>query len=199
MKGFNLWGLLTVLAFAVAVGIGVWGMSRGSDGEELAELRGRIESLENDRAPVSTPLLRRLMSLEARFAKFEAQWVSGVTMPWGQDDVEMLRVMLEEVKRRDRADITRGHVKQRLEGNGFEMSAEEEDAIITIVSRYTGSLLAVRENPAGIGPGLRYAGARQAHARMVQEVRALLPPARADALIALYPPPEAPRGPDDGK
>ena len=157
--------------------------------DEIARLHRELDALE-ERRPNSAPVLRQLIALEVRISSLEQR--TGAT---GSGlDLESLRRALKEIRAIDRAERTRVHVSARLAKHGISVAAKDEEAVVTIISRYTGALLAVREEPATGGPGTLHAWAHQAHTRMVEELRALLPEERAQALIDLYPPPRAPVG-----
>ena len=67
--------------------------------------------------------------------------------------------------------------------------------LVPVLRRYTNSLLEAREKGRSLPPTERFRGARAAHARMCDEIRAYLPKAQAEQVIALFPAPKAPRQP----
>jgi anti-sigma-K factor RskA len=186
---------LAVLALAISVPTFVAGFRGWRD---VAALRAEVAALGvrvaafGERTPSTGPVLRQLIALESRVAALEAAGPRGNGI-----DLEELQAALKEIRAMERAERTRVHVRQRLAQHGVTLPPEEEEAVVAVVSRYTGALLAVREEPTSGGPAMRYAGAIEARERMVRDLRALLPPVRAQEVIDLYPPPPAPAAPSE--
>ncbi|MHC5010844.1 MAG: hypothetical protein ACYTG6_07835 [Planctomycetota bacterium] len=184
-----------LLAAALVGGYHAFVGRHAASSDELAALRVEVEAL-REAAPSSAPVLRRLIDFEVRLEALEQGASRGETR-WTDRDLEALRAMLNELKRRARAEQTVVNVRQRLANAGIEMTADEERIVLPLISDYTGNLLAVRDpDLAHLGPAERFAGAIEAHARMTAELRALLPAERAQQFLDLFPPPPTPAAPE---
>jgi hypothetical protein len=155
--------------------------------QDVSALR---EDVQNARGGAAT--LRRLIALETRLdALGRSDGDAGL-------DLDALESMLEQLEARAMTKRSAAQTRRRLVNGGVVLGPEDEQAVLPVITRYTTNLLKMRDRMRTAGPREVVRGAREAHARMSQELRALLPATTAERIIELYPAPPEPKGPPPG-